>query len=239
VPPRVRPTGPSNVVRNKFFVTEPGAYVSFVGSDVDLTEDHVWVPYHANEADVGDPSKDKKPWYELATTGYKRDPSWSSIHVIRNALGMNFKIIGVPRNQRNKVPDNWVHILDYVAERIPLKKEWPEIIAWSSASELDPNYMNLLARLITKANTKSLVDFQTKVTDFMKKKEAMKEKWNILQLVERPNLTNLIDAEKAKIPNLTEEFRKLIESSPALSVITKCNWSALNDADWKFLVANI
>lgn len=240
VPPRVRPApGTSVVVRNKFFVAEPGDYLSFVGTDVDMSEDHVWVPYHANEADTGDATKDKKPWYELATTGYPRDAAFSSIHTIRNALGKNFKLIGVPRNQRNKVPDNWTHILDYVADRLPPKKEWAEILAWTSAPELDSNYMSLLARMVTKTNNPKLVDFQKKVTEFFATKAAMKEKHALLQLVQKPALQHSVDTIKKGLPDLTSEFKKLIDSSPALSVITKCNWSALNDADWKFLVASI
>jgi hypothetical protein len=240
VPPRVRPApGTSNVVRNKFFVSEPGAYLSFVGSDVDMSEDHVWVPYHANQADEGDSLNDKKNWMEYAKAGYQRDPAYSSIHTIREALGRDFKIIGVPRNQRNKVPDNWTHILDHVADNLAPKKEWPGILAWVETKDFDSSYRSLIARMVSKTNHPAMCAFEQKVNDFCKTKAEMQEKYKLLLLVQKPALKASVDAFKKTIPDLTSEFKALIDGSPALSIITKCNFSALNDAEWKFLVASI
>ena len=146
----------------------------------------------------------------------------------------------MPRGQRSKVPDHWVHILDHVKDMVPPVKEWVGIKAAVQKPAFEPATRSFLDLLVLKGAPKKLQDFHHRMNAYEIRRAEMVKQVEAMDLLNtNPVLDNAVKAALDKVPDFNKEFKELVEKSPALSVISKCNYSALNDADWKFLVANI
>ena len=249
--PRVATPG-NTVIKNKFFKTQKGTYMNFEPVDIDLASKkvEVWIPYHNNDVDDGetvtrqDGTKHTwQCWRDLGTGSKPKFHGNPTQHTLKTVLGDDFRVIGVPRGQRKYVPAHWVHICDYVRSIVAPESEWARIVKLVGLPAVDPSHM-ALARTVEphlkkagKAANSPLLELVKKINDFDIEIEAAKKSKAVMDVFKLTIDATAVSA--VKVPDYKSELEQMVEKVPALSILTKCNLSALRPEDWQFLVASV
>lgn len=252
VAPRAKPAPgavKSTIVRNKFY-RMVDCYTSFEPFDVDLSDkktQFLWVPFHRDDLEPGEKTATvtHEAWWKQGKI--TPNPDWKNgspqMHLIRNVLS-NHTIIGVPRSQRNNVPDHWTHVCDYLINTLPDRKEWPEILMRSGEhgkfGGADQSLMNWTQSISTKVEKYNpnhpLVKLYKEAKDDLKLTQDAGAKLPHLRLFDI-GLTNLMKKD-VTLRDFEKDFKTLIDSSPALSILAKVASSTLSNDEVKFLVDN-